>query len=118
MKRLAPPILAWLLCAPAMAQTLPDPTRPPPEASAVPGETPVAPSSQGPQLQSVLVGEHGRSVAVIDGKTVRVGEKIDGALLVGVGKDEAVLQRGATRVVLHLFPADPADGKQAGAQQR
>ena len=117
MKRPATITPAWLapLCAlalalaPAAAQSLPDPTRPPPEAALTPGETPAAPVSEGPQLQSVLVGEHGREVAVIDGKTVRVGEKIDGALLVRVGKDEAVLQRGATRVVLHLFSADAAD---------
>jgi len=108
-----------LATAPAAAQTLPDPTRPPPEAaSAAQGETPAAPVPDGPQLQSVLTGEHGREVAVIDGKTVRVGEKIDGALLVRVGKNEAVLQRGATRVVLHLFPPDEADGKQPGAIQR
>lgn len=128
MKRAAPttPALLALLCAlaavsinaPAAAQALPDPTRPPPEAAIASGETSAPPVSEGPQLQSVLVGEHGREVAVIDGKTVRVGEKIDGALLVRVGKNEAVLQRGATRVVLHLFPADAADGKNASAPQR
>ena len=132
MKRPPPAASAWLApfcaltvaltlvlaAAPAAAQSLPDPTRPPPEAAVAPGETPAAPLSTGPQLQSVLVGEHGREVAVIDGQTVRVGDKIDGARLVRVGKDEAVLQRGATRVVLHLFPADAADGTKPGAPQR
>lgn len=104
------------LAGAARAQTIADPTQPPPESMTLPSSSaPPAPVSHGPQLQSVLVGEHGREVAVIDGQTVRVGQKIDGAVLVRVGKNEAVLQRGAVRQVLHLFPAAAADGKTGGA---
>lgn len=119
-----PALAAALLClglglglaGAARAQTIADPTQPPPESMTLPSSSaPAAPVSHGPQLQSVLVGEHGREVAVIDGQTVRVGQKIDGAVLVRVGKNEAVLQRGAIRQVLHLFPAAAADGKTGGA---
>jgi hypothetical protein len=94
------------------AQDLADPTRPPPEARiAGPGQADAAPVRSGPQLQSVLTGEHGRQVAVIDGHAVRPGEKIHGATLVQVGKDYAVLQRGRARQTLKLFPDAGADNK-------
>lgn len=97
---LVPALLAASL---ARAQGLTDPTVPPPEARQVTG-TVVAPESKGPQLQSVLVGSNGRQVAVIDGQTVRRGEKFNGALLVKVDKNHAVLRRGGRTQVLTLYP--------------
>lgn len=94
---------------PARAQ-LADPTRPPPEAQLVAGAQ-AAPVRSGPQLQSVLNGNHGRQVAVIDGQALRVGDKINGATLVQVGKDQVVLQHGRVRQVLKLYPdASAASG--------
>lgn len=96
----------------APAQDLADPTRPPPEArSAGPGQGDAAPVSTGPRLQSVLTGDHGRQVAVIDGHAVRLGEKINGATLVKVGKDHVVLQRGRVRRTVTLFPDAGAGAK-------
>ncbi len=86
------------------AQTLVDPTQPPPEARLSPGasaDVPAAP--RGPQLQSVLIGSRGREVAVIDGQTVRKGEKFNGAVLVEVRKNQVVLQHGRNKQVLTLF---------------
>ena len=104
----AGPLLALALaCAAAAASAqLADPTRPPPEArlGANAGAADQAPVASGPQLQSVLNGNHGRQVAVIDGQALRVGDKIDGATLVQVGKDRVVLQHGRTRQVLKLYP--------------
>lgn len=102
------------LCAlPCAAQQLQDPTKPPAEAT----PAPVGPGgpvvAAGPQLQSVLIGSRGRQVAVIDGQTVRQGERVGDAVLVRVGKNEAVLRRGKTLQVLTLFPAAAADGKTA-----
>ena len=102
---LVPVFLLALACAasgPARAQ-LADPTRPPPEAQLVAGAQ-AAPVRSGPQLQSVLNGNHGRQVAVIDGQALRVGDKINGATLVQVGKDQVVLQHGRVRQVLKLYP--------------
>lgn len=104
--------LLALTCAasgPARAQ-LADPTRPPPEAQLVAGAQ-AGPVRSGPQLQSVLNGNHGRQVAVIDGQALRVGDKINGATLVQVGKDQVVLQHGRVRQVLKLYPdASAANG--------
>ena len=108
---LVPAFLLALACAggPARAQ-LADPTRPPPEAQLVAGAQ-AAPVRSGPQLQSVLNGNHGRQVAVIDGQALRVGDKINGATLVQVGKDQVVLQHGRVRQVLKLYPdASAANG--------
>ncbi len=91
------------LAAPAFAETA-DPTRPPANwlaaaADAVPGgDTP----SGGLRLQSVLVPQGGRPVAVIGGQTVPLGGKVGGATLVRLNEREAVLQGvdGMTRLYL------------------
>jgi MSHA biogenesis protein MshK len=89
----------------AGAQNLADPTMPPAESRLLPSGAPDAPAvSAGPQLQSVLIGSRGREVAVIDGQTVRKGEKFQGAVLVEVGKNRVVLQNGRHKQVLTLFP--------------
>jgi MSHA biogenesis protein MshK len=95
---------AWLL--PAAAQSLGDPTQPPPESRLQPLSAAEAAAAvpKGPQLQSVLLGTRGREVAVIDGQTLRRGDKFDGAVLVKVGKDSVTLRRGAKTEVLSLFP--------------
>ncbi|RZT10788.1 MSHA biogenesis protein MshK [Duganella sp. CF402] len=110
MKRLlCSPLLLMLLLVGAVqahAQTLADPTQPPPESRLLPqSEAPAVP--RGPQLQSVLIGSRGREVAVIDGQTIRKGEKFNGAVLVEVRKNQVVLQNGRNRQVLTLFP-EPA----------
>lgn len=100
----------------ACAQALTDPTQPPPEArQALSGVDSIAPAvAAGPRLQSILIGSHGREVAVIDGQTVRKGEKFNGALLVKVSKNQVVLRRGGHDQVLTLFPAEPGGKKPPG----
>ena len=98
-------MLAGCWLPPAGAQALIDPTQPPPESQLLPAAaTSAEPVRQGPQLQSVLIGTRGREVAVIDGQTLRRGDKIDGAVLVKVGKDSVTLRRGSKDEVLTLFP--------------
>ncbi|MFC5510210.1 hypothetical protein ACFPOU_03595 [Massilia jejuensis] len=101
-----------LACAGAAgAQALHDPTRPPaslaaPQAGA--GAAAAGPAAQpAPRLQSVLVGRQpgGRSVAVIDGETLRVGELYKGARVTRIGQDEVELRRGGARQVLKLNAA-------------
>lgn len=116
---LAGALSALVLAAlPVSAQTLTDPTQPPPESRLqAPGgiEAPVV--SSGPQLQSVLIGSRGREVAVIDGQTLRKGDKINGAVLVKIGKNQVVLQQGRSKQVLTLFP-DTAAEANASAHKR
>lgn len=100
--------LGWLVFAVLLvvsgrihAETLPDPTRPPVEAGEASGET--RPST-GPILQSVLISPH-RKAAIIDGKTVLLGERFEGGVLVGIGEGEATLRTGGELKTLKLFPA-------------
>jgi MSHA biogenesis protein MshK len=110
-------LLSLLLAAmagAAFAQSLVDPTQPPPESRQfAPGMSDAPTVSTGPQLQSVLIGTRGREVAVIDGQTVRLGEKFNGAVLVKVSKNQVVLQNGRDKQVLTLFPDAEADAKKS-----
>lgn len=116
---LAGALSALVLAAlPVSAQTLTDPTQPPPESRPLaPGAVEAPVVSSGPQLQSVLIGSRGREVAVIDGQTLRKGDKINGAVLVKIGKNQVVLQHGRSRQVLTLFP-DTAAEANASAHKR
>ena len=109
--------LATLITASAAAQTpagrtasasgLPDPTRPPAAIYQPSGTATV--ESSAPRLQSVLVAPGGgRRVAVINGQTLRVGDKFQGAVLTSVTDTEAVLVQGRQRQVLKLSPSEPS----------
>ena len=77
-----------------------DPTRPPsvdPQAGS--GEDP----GQAHVLQSVLIAP-GRSNAVIDGKTVRVGGQVGEAKVVKIDETGVVLSKGGKMEMLKLFP--------------
>nr|WP_315258352.1 MSHA biogenesis protein MshK [uncultured Duganella sp.] len=97
-------LLLLMLSGVASAQTLTDPTQPPPESRLLPAGEAEAQVSRGPVLQSVLIGSNGRQVAVIDGQTVRKGEKFNGATLIQVSKNQVVLQNGKNKQILTLFP--------------
>jgi MSHA biogenesis protein MshK len=105
MSRLPMLCVCAMLSGAAGAQSLADPTMPPPESRLLPSGAPDVPVvAAGPQLQSVLIGARGREVAVIDGQTVRKGEKFNGAVLVEVSKNHVVLQNGRSKQILTLFP--------------
>ena len=84
---------------------LADPTRPPPSAAQ---ETQTASEAKGakpqPRLQSVLISQR-RKLAVIDGRTVRLGGVIDGARVVAITEGSVTLRRGAETRTLSLYPA-------------
>ena len=115
-------LAAWLwlagLCAGAAgAQTLNDPLRPPAAAMAAPiGAAPAAGRAPNePQLQSVLISRRpgGRQLAVIDGQTVRLGEKFKDEVLVKVSETEVVLRHGSVQHTLKLFPRLEASAPQS-----
>ena len=94
---------ALLALAPGVfAQALVDPTRPP-DAAPVPGSAASAGAAR-PQLQSVLISNRpgGRRLAVIDGRSVRAGDKLGGAVVVSIGEASVVLRRGKTLETLRL----------------
>ncbi|HAT33904.1 MAG TPA: MSHA biogenesis protein MshK [Janthinobacterium sp.] len=96
---------------PSAAQSLLDPTRPPAaamEARATP--VGVAPTAA-PQLQSVLISRQpgGRRVAVVNGQVLRLGGKVEGAVIVKMTDTEIVLRRGRAFETLKLFPTSGPD---------
>jgi MSHA biogenesis protein MshK len=111
MKTLCALMLAVLASA-AAAQDGTDPTRPPAlmtPAPVAPGSTPLVRLDGAPQLQSILVSLRpgGRRVAVIDGKTVRQGQRVGDAVLVAIGNTEVVLRRAGKNQILKLFRPAP-----------
>jgi MSHA biogenesis protein MshK len=99
----------------AQAQALRDPTRPPPQLLAArAGAAGATAAASAPQLQSVLIGRQvgGRQVAVIDGETVRLGDRFRGARVARMTQTEVELVRGRERQVLRLAaPEATAGGK-------
>jgi len=84
----------------AQAQVLIDPTRPP-MAIAKPGAVEEAPPAT--QLQSILISSR-RRVAVINGNTVALGDRIGDARVVKITETEVVLKTGEETEVLKMYP--------------
>jgi MSHA biogenesis protein MshK len=99
-------VASLAVCLPvACAQDLADPMRPPPAMLAPPPGAPgeaTAMAASGLVLQSVLVADD-RRVAVIGGRTVRVGERVGTWRLVRVGDAEATLRGPEGTKVLKLW---------------
>ena len=92
--------LGWLLVAGAgPVAALDDPTRPP---AYVPRETPAG--ERGWRLQAVFRGPGGAR-ALINGRLVAVGERVDGARVVAIGPGRVVLATDAGRRELRLVRA-------------
>jgi MSHA biogenesis protein MshK len=95
---LAMPALLWAHVA--LAQELPDPTRPvliPAQANA--GKESVS----GPVLQSILIAPN-RRVAIISGQTVALNGKYGDQTLIRMTETEVVLRNGKELQTLKLFP--------------
>lgn len=105
MPRLTPLwLLAGVLLAPGgMAQSMVDPTRPA-DAPLAGLDSPASAVRTAPQLQSVLVASSGRRVAVINGQTVRVGDKVGDASVTGIADNSVQLRRGKALETLRLYP--------------
>jgi len=102
------PVLLALLAAgaaPAQDGAMNDPTRPPAALTAPAASPAVRPVAGEPLVQSILVSQRpgGRRLAVIDGKTLRQGERIGNAVVEIIRPTEVVLRRGNKRVTLKLF---------------
>lgn len=105
MKLIVLSLLAVVL--PVQAQTA-DPTRPPaawlaPATQGGDGKSDIE-GSGGLRLQSVLMRQGGRPVAVIGGRTVPLGGQVGGAKLVRLNEREAVLQGSDGVTHLYLTP--------------
>jgi MSHA biogenesis protein MshK len=96
-------LLSSVFC-PLIAEELLDPTRPP-ASLAAPGAAPgqLATVSLSSGLQTTIISKL-RRAAIIDGKTVELGEMHGKDRLVEVNEGSVVLQGENTRRVLTLFP--------------
>jgi MSHA biogenesis protein MshK len=103
-ERLTAAVLAVALlgaaCA-ARAQALADPTRPPTVMASPAGADGMG--SRGPRLQSVLISGT-RKLAMIDGVTVALGDRFDGATVVAIAETEVKLRQGESVQTLKLYP--------------
>ncbi len=91
-----------LMCASstaAIAQTLPDPTRPP-DSVISPVDQPAARRDSG--LQSLIISPT-RRAAIINGQTVELGGMLGDAKLVEVNESYVVLRNAEGKQVLHMF---------------
>lgn len=117
-RRLLAPLvvaLAALASTPAPAQVLVDPTRPP-AAVAAPGPA----SAEAPpatQLQSILISSR-RRLAVINGNTVALGDKVGEARVVKISETEVVLQTGEETEVLKMYPGIEKQPVKRGSARR
>ncbi len=79
-----------------------DPTRPP-AGFGIGAADPERDTGGGIRLQSVMISPT-QSAAIINGVTVRLGEKYGDAVLVRVAESEVVLRRGGAQQVLKIHP--------------
>lgn len=88
---------------PASGQ-VPDPTRPP-AAMIVEPERGSAAAAVEHGVQTVVLRSGGKSVAVINGKAVVVGDIVGDKRVLKISESEVVLQGGGGREVIRLIPA-------------
>lgn len=97
------PVLVLCLAAAAASAQMADPTRPPAGWGGDGGQG-TMPASTEPEfrLQSVMLPQHGKPLAIIGGQPVALGGKFGDATLVRLTEREAVLQGpdGLTRLYL------------------
>ena len=101
MSRLAALALLMAALPVAAQQALGDPTRP--TSMAAPEAVRAVESGPRWRLQSTLVADT-RRLAVINGRTVAQGERIDGALVREVRQEGVTLEVGDRRVELRVVP--------------
>ena len=98
-------LLAVMLSAPACAEGLTDPTRPPSGLDVTASgarSAEAAPASL--VLESVLIHPDSR-IAIISGERLALGQKIRGLRLVKIADTEVVLLDGGERRTLKLYPS-------------
>lgn len=95
---------ACLVIHSAQAQpALADPTRPPNVAPGGVRDAGAQPAVAPQRLESILISPT-RTFAVIDGRTVVVGSKVDEATVVQIAETRVTLRRGAELKTLELHP--------------
>ncbi|WP_033135035.1 SctD/MshK family protein [Aeromonas finlandensis] len=90
-----------LLVQAEQVEVLQDPTAP--LAGVVTGSSVTSQSGSGlPKLQSIMLG-NGPALAVLNGKSYRVGQQVDGYTLLSINADAVVLEKAGKRHAVTLF---------------
>jgi hypothetical protein len=99
-------LLLLLGAAPLAAQTLVDPTVPPARLRAAPAAAAAAPAPL--RLQLILTPSHAPASALLDGRWVRVGDRVDtasgAAHVLRIDAGTLTLARGERRETIELAP--------------
>ena len=97
-------VLALSLAAPlaAVAADLPDPTRPA-QAAIVVSPAP-EPGAVGYSVSAIKIGD-GMRLAIVNGGTVRVGDRLGAARVAGIETDGVVLETDERELKIPLFGA-------------
>ena len=98
-RQFALPLLALCWLGISHAEELRDPTRPP--LSASPSTTAATAAPRTARLEAVLHSQ-GRTVAIIDGKLLRVGDWLGDARIAAISSDAVQLTREGRTVTLRL----------------
>ncbi len=93
-------LLACLLGSPVQAEVLQDPTAPLAGTGMATG--PGSKVAGLPKLQSIILG-NGPALAVLNGQSYRIGQRVDGYQLVAISADSVVLEKAGKRQSLTLF---------------
>ena len=103
MRTLLPCALLAFGASLAQAQALSDPTRPPQVTPGVARESGAPAAAPATRLQSILISP-ARKLAVIDGRTVTVGARVDDATVVQIAETHVTLRQGGELKTLELYP--------------
>jgi len=94
-------LISLSVAMPSVAQALADPTRPPNVVDAATAESGAAVT--GPVLKSILLSSS-RRLAVIDGRTVNVGDRVGKARVIAIDADSVKLRGSEGITLLKLLP--------------
>ncbi|MCK9381243.1 MAG: hypothetical protein M0P95_09270 [Sulfuritalea sp.] len=107
-------LLVLLVVASPVFGQVPDPTRPPAAVIDQEGGSGVAAVESG--VQTVIVRPGGKSIAVINGQYLAVGDKLGDKRVLKISESEVVLKGEGGREVIKLIPAiEKVPAKKAGA---
>lgn len=101
-------LLVALLLSLALPVWAADPTLPPPAVAPASVQGKAAPAAAPLRLQAILRGQDGAR-AVINGQTLRVGDRVAGARVLAIGRRTVSVERQGRRFSLSLLsPLSPS----------
>lgn len=105
-------LISLSMAMPLAAQALADPTRPPNMPDAAVADS--GAGASGPVLKSILLSSN-RRLAVIDGRSVRVGDRVGNARVIAIDADSVKLRGSEGLTLLKLLPEVSKGGAKPAA---